>query len=136
MARQDLISLDRGDGFGTGDYTIKLAAIGMIAGWALVGLGIIMLVSGHPLIGIAMIASGYVLGRGAIEGAKDLGEEEQKKLATIGAIVGAVLLGVGMLLLFTSFWKLGLGMVATGALAIYDALELGAFSQDVKNSCM
>ena len=61
-----------------------------------------------------------------------LGEKEKQELIKIGAITGTALIGLGVLLLFTSFWKLGLGMVASGATAVYTALKLGSFSADVK----
>ena len=114
------------------EYTSKLALIGMVTGWALVGLGIILMFSGHPFIGIGMVASGFVLSAGAAEGGTELGEEEKQKLINIGTITGVALIGLGVLLLFTSFWKLGLGMVASGATAVYTALALGKFSQDIK----
>lgn len=115
------------------EYTSKLALIGMVTGWALVGLGIILMFSGHPLIGIGMVASGFVLSAGATEGAKDLGVEEQRKLAKIGTVVGVALIGLGVLLLFTKLhWKYGLAMIATGAMAVYSAYSLGEFSQDIK----
>ena len=114
------------------EYTSKLALIGMVTGWALVGLGIILMFSGHPFIGIGMVASGFVLSAGAGEGGTELGQTEKQKLIKIGTITGVALIGLGVLLLFTSFWKLGLGMVAKGATAIYTALALGEFSQDIK----
>ena len=114
------------------EYTSKLALIGMVTGWALVGLGIILMFSGHPFIGIGMVASGFVLSAGAGEGGTELGQKEKQKLIKIGTITGVALIGLGVLLLFTPFWKLGLGMVASGATAIYTALALGEFSQDVK----
>ena len=115
-----------------GEYTEKLAAIGMVTGWALVGLGIILMFSGHPLIGVGMVASGWLLSAGSAEGGTELGKEERKKLQDIAAITGAALIGLGILVLFTPFWKLGLGMVASGASAIYSAVALGEFSEDVK----
>lgn len=114
------------------EYTSKLALIGMVTGWALVGLGIILMFSGHPLIGVGMVASGFVLSAGAAEGGTELGEKEKQKLINIGTITGVALIGLGVLLLFTSFWKLGLGMIASGATAVYTALALGKFSQDIK----
>lgn len=114
------------------EYTSKLALIGMVTGWALVGLGIILMFSGHPFIGIGMVASGFVLSAGAAEGGTELGKKEKQKLINIGTITGVALIGLGVLLLFTSFWKLGLGMVASGATAVYTALALGKFSQDIK----
>ena len=119
-------------GIDEAEYTSKLALVGMVTGWALVGLGIILMFSGHPLIGIGMVASGFVLSAGAAEGATELGAEEKQKLIAIGTITGVALIGLGILLLFTSFWKLGLGMVASGATAVYTALALGKFSQDIK----
>lgn len=114
------------------EYTSKLALIGMVTGWALVGLGIILMFSGHPFIGIGMVASGFVLSAGAAEGGTELGEKEKQKLINIGTITGVALIGLGVMLLFTFFWKLGLGMVASGATAVYTALALGKFSQDIK----
>lgn len=115
------------------EYTSKLALIGMVTGWALVGLGIILMFSGHPFIGIGMVASGFVLSAGAAAGGAELGEEEKQKLAKIGIVVGVVLIGLGVLLLFTKLhWKYGLAMIATGAMAVYSAYSLGEFSQDVK----
>lgn len=117
------------------EYTSKLALIGMVTGWALVGLGIILMFSGHPFIGISMVASGFVLSVGATEGAKDLGVEEQRKLAIIGTVVGFALIGLGILMLFAKHpkaWKYGLGMIATGVMVEYEALTLASFSQDVK----
>lgn len=119
-------------GIDEAEYTSKLALIGMVTGWALVGLGIILMFSGHPFIGIGMVASGFVLSAGAAEGGSELGEKEKQKLIDIGIITGVALIGLGVLLLFTSFWKLGLGMVASGATAVYTALALGKFSQDIK----
>lgn len=117
------------------EYTSKLALIGMVTGWALVGLGILLMFHGHPLIGIGMVASGFVLSVGATEGAKDLGVEEQKKLAIIGTVVGFALIGLGILMLFSKHpkaWKYGLGMIAMGVMVEYEALTLASFSQDVK----
>ena len=115
------------------EYTSKLALIGMVTGWALVGLGIILMFSGHPFIGIGMVASGFVLSAGAAAGGAELGEEEKQKLAKIGTVVGVALIGLGVLLLFTQLhWKYGLAMIATGAMAVYSAYSLGEFSQDVK----
>ena len=115
------------------EYTSKLALIGMVTGWALVGLGIILMFSGHPFIGISMVASGFVLSAGVAAGGAELGEEEKQKLAKIGTVVGVALIGLGVLLLFTQLhWKYGLAMIATGAMAVYSAYSLGEFSQDVK----
>ena len=117
------------------EYTSKLALIGMVTGWALVGLGILLMFNGHPFIGIGMVASGFVLSVGATEGAKDLGVEEQKKLATIATITGLALIGLGILMLFAKHpkaWKYGLGMIAMGVMVEYEALTLASFSQDVK----
>ena len=119
-------------GIDEAEYTSKLALIGMVTGWALVGLGIILMFSGHPFIGIGMVASGFVLSAGVAEGGTELGEKEKQKLINIGTITGVALIGLGVLLLFTSFWKLGLGMMASGATAVYTALALGKFSQDIK----
>lgn len=119
-------------GIDEAEYTSKLALIGMVTGWALVGLGIILMFSGHPFIGIGMVASGFILSAGAAEGGTELGEKEKQKLINIGTITGVALIGLGVLLLFTSFWKLGLGMIASGATAVYTALALGKFSQDIK----
>lgn len=119
------------------EYTSALSAIGMVVGTALVGLGIIMLFSGHPLIGIAMIASGYVLTEGSIEGSQNLGDEEKKKLAIIGEVTGLALMGLGVLLLFTkAFWAFGLGMIAAGASAVYLSLSLGNFSEDIQTKLL
>lgn len=115
-----------------GKFTEQLVTIGSVAGWALVGLGIILMFSGHPILGIGMVASGYVLSEGVTEGAKDLGKDEKLKLAEIGAVVGSALIGLGVLLLFTPFWKLGLGMIAAGAVSSYEALGLSEFSPDIK----
>lgn len=115
------------------EYSAKLTGIGMIAGWALVGLGIVLMFSGNLALGIGAIAAGAVIGLGAVEGGKNLGEEEKRKLELIGAVTGAALLGLGVLLLFTKFWTFGLGMIASGAMALFEALALGGFSQDVKS---
>lgn len=114
------------------EYTEKLALIGMVAGWALVGLGIIVIFAGHLLIGAAMVAAGAMLAIGAAVGAQELGQEEKEKLMKIGTIVGVALIGLGVLLLFTPFWKLGLGMIAAGAMALFTVLTLGEFKEDVK----
>ena len=122
-----------GGGINEAEYTAKLALIGMVTGLALVGLGILLMFNGHPLIGISMVASGYVLYAGATEGAKDLGEEEKRKLAIIGTVAGLALIGLGILLLFTKkHWMYGLAMIATGAMMVYSAYSLGKFSPDVK----
>lgn len=115
------------------DFTATLAAIGMVTGWALVGLGIILMFSGHPFVGIGMVAMGFAFTYSASTDGANLGEEEKKKLATIGTIVGVALIGLGVLLLFTQSWKYGLAMVATGATAMYSAYTLGEFSQDASS---
>ena len=123
------------DTISSGEYNNTLSEIGALTGIALVGLGIILLFSGHPFIGITMIATGYAMGKeGAYAISSNLGEKEKTKLAKIGAITGAALMGLGVLLLFTTiFWKYGLGMIGMGAMAIYTAYTLGAFSQDIKS---
>ena len=115
-------------------YESKLSALaGMMVGAALVGLGVVMLCSGHVVVGVTMIAAGYVLEKGALENVDKLGEEEKRKLRRIGLVTGAALLGLGTLLLFTKkYWKYGLGMVASGAMTLYELQELGLFSEKDK----
>ena len=115
-----------------GAYSEKLATVGMIAGWALVGLGIILICSGHPFWGIGMVLAGGVFAAGVAEGAKSLGDEQKKKLEKIGTIVGAALIGLGVLVLFTSFYGVGLAMIASGAMALFTSLMLGEFKEDIK----
>lgn len=118
---------------GKRDYIGELAAIAeAIVGIALVGLGVILLLSGHPLLGISMI----VLGWGTLEDVlenSDLSKETKEKLIKIGTIVGVALIGLGIMLLFTPFKAVGLGMVAAGAASLYMALKLGDFSEDLKS---
>ena len=120
-----------------GQYETKLSVIGAIAGFALVGLGIILLLNAPPkykLVGLAMVAAGALEAWGTLEQAKQaLGDEEKKKLAKIGTFIGTALIGIGVLLLFTKkFWKYGLWAIAMGAQVTYSALSLGDFSQDLK----
>lgn len=112
------------------EFQENLTKIGMLTGVALMGLGIIMIFMGHPLIGVSMVAAGAVFVASAAS--ENLGEEEKQKLINIAAIAGAALIGLGILLLFTPFKLIGLAMIATGAIALYTALAIGEFSEDVK----
>lgn len=96
-----------------------------LVGWALVGLGIVMIFSGHPIIGAGMVAAGYTLSTGATEEAKNLDEETKEKLKTIGTVTGLAAVGLGIILLFIpGCWAWGLGLIGMGAVALKNTLEL------------
>lgn len=112
------------------DFHQSLSEYGMVAGWALVGLGILMIFSGHFIIGVAMVASGYTLTEGSLSQKDNLDDETRSKLIAIGDVAGYALIGLGILLLFTGkFWKFGLAMIGAGVMAKKTASELKDFSQ-------
>lgn len=112
------------------EYHDKLGEIGKITGLALVGLGILMIFMGHPLLGIGMVVAGEIFIASTV--LSGIGDEEKRKLSEIAAITGAALIGLGILLLFTPYKGRGLGMVAAGASLIYESLVLGEFSEDIQ----
>lgn len=111
----------------------KLAAIAAIAGAALVGLGILVMFSGHPWLGLGMVITGASAGLWAIAVLQDFATEDViTKLETLFTIIGVVAFNLGVLLLFTGNWKYGLGLMSMGVSAVATALGLGNFGGDIK----
>lgn len=94
----------------------KLAQIAMIGGLALGGLGIVLLFTGHPLLGAAMIAAGFASMKYALD-MSDLSQETSEKLLKIAGIAGGAMVGLGIVLLFFKP-LLGIALIVAGAAAL------------------
>ena len=101
-------------------YLQKVAlTTGMIA------LGLILLVMGHPILGVAMIAlgvAGLVTAIADETGGGKLISKIKENFDSIMAAVGANLLVLGIILLFTPFVATGVGLIVLGLSAIAGAL--------------
>lgn len=119
-------------GIQQGEIDAKLAAVVGLTGAALVGLGILVMFSGHFWLGLGMVALGATTVWTAAEMTDFVTDEQQKKLETLFTIVGAVAFNLGVILLFTGKWQFGLGLMAIGVSAVVGALKMGEFGGDVK----
>jgi hypothetical protein len=120
-------------GMPQGEIDSKLAAVAGLVGAALVGLGILVMFSGHPWLGLGMVITGATSGLWAAAVLQDFATEDViEKLTTLFTIVGVVAFNLGVLLLFTGKWKYGLGLMSTGVSAVATALGLGGFGGDIQ----
>lgn len=113
-----------------------LRSIERVAGSLLLGIGCILLVTGHLGIGIACIIAGIKL----IAASLKYGEAEdkvKKVLVTIETIVGAASLAIGAVLAFTGHLGLGIALIAIGAVALAGsiALDWSSISDKVAKVC-
>lgn len=124
-----------GDGLpDKGEIDGKLAAFAVLAGAALVGLGVILMCTGHVLLGIGMVALGAVTIWSAAKWSDlNLDKETKEKLGKAIAIVGLVAFVLGVILMFIpGCLFIGFGFMAAGAAAIYGARALTGFSADLE----
>lgn len=95
----------------------ELANIMKIAGGALLAIGLILLVTGHPLWGIAFVIAGallFVSGKAVIS-KTDVGDKVGTLLGDIMLIVGGALLAIGALLCTLGHTGWGVAFIIAGA---------------------
>ena len=115
-----------------GEINAKLAALSLVAGAALTGLGIALICTGHWKIGIPMVVAGKVFRDTALISLQNLDQETQTEIAKIAALSGLALLAVGLILLCSGSWAIGFGIIVAGAELLEDAYQLS--SQEVKDA--
>ena len=93
-----------------------LAQIMIVAGAALIAVGLILCFTGHIAIGATLIAVGALMVYTAVSEQWDkLPQQIQEQLLNILMIVGAVLIVIGIILICTSNIALGIGFIIAGA---------------------
>lgn len=124
--------LDTGDigDDGAAPINEKLVAFTAITGMALAGLGIILICTGHWLVGVPMVAAGWIGIEASIQMAKELDDAKRNQLAAFAAVAGLAAVGIGILLLLTKKYLIGIGLIVTGA--IYLGAAYGLSSDAVK----
>lgn len=108
----------------TGEVTAQLALLTNLTGMALAGLGILLICTGHWMLGVPMVVAGWTLTAASLMMAKDLDKGTQEQLAKLTGIAGAAAVGLGIILLCTGKWAIGLTLVTTGAAYLGTAYAL------------
>jgi len=110
----------------------------LIVSSALLAIGTILAFSGHPIIGIALMAAGAI--GIASAGALEWGSLEQtlkEQVSALQAIIGGALLVIGAILAFSGIAvPLGIGLMIAGAvnLATAVAVNWGSMSDSISNT--
>ncbi len=122
-------------GFGSdgdmGNVTSQLALVTNLSGMALAGLGILLICTGHWMLGIPMVVAGWLGTAASLMMAKDLDNGTQEQLTKLTGIAGAAAVGLGIILLCTGKWAVGLTLITTGA--AYLATAYALTTDDMKN---
>lgn len=118
----------------------KLGLITAVVGGALLAIGALLAFSGVAIpLGIALIAAGAVTLATAIAPRwTEVSDKTKNIINTIAAIVGAALLVLGVILLFTGAGiPLGLGLIAAGGVSLASpiAANWDTFSNKIKDIC-
>ncbi len=106
--------------------TIKanLEELMILAGWAMIGIGLILLALGQYPIGIACLIAGIVLEAKALGNWNQLSEEAQNMISAIMGIAGVAFLALGIILCVAQQYPLGIALIVLGVAMIATAIAL------------
>lgn len=96
----------------------------IIAGWAMIAIGLILLVLGQYPMGIACLIAGIVLEAKALGNWSQLSEEAQKMISAIMGIAGTAFLALGIILCIAQQYPLGIALIVLGVAMIATAIAL------------
>ena len=96
----------------------------IIAGWAMIAIGLILLALGQYPMGIACLIAGIVLEAKALGNWSQLSEEAQKMISAIMGIAGAAFLALGIILCIAKQYPLGIALIVLGVAMIATAIAL------------
>ena len=109
----------------TNDVKKTITTITVIAGEAMLALGIILIACGQIPIGIALLAVGalslvaaYAINKNSMT------DEIKQTVSTITAIVGAALLALGIILVCCGVLPLGIALIAAGAVSLVTVIAV------------
>lgn len=117
-----------------------VTTIATVVGGALLAIGALLAFSGVAIpLGIGLLALGAVsLAAAVLPNWKKMSDKTKKTVTTIAGILGAALLVIGAILVFTGAGiPLGLGMMLAGGAAVASAVSFNwnTISTKVKNTC-
>lgn len=109
--------------FLSGKIESVLAMITGIVGGAMLGLGAILALTGHPAVGVALLAAGALgLAASVSISWNEMPNRIRELLSAIGAIAGGFMLALGLLLLSTpTALPIAIGVIAAGAVSLASA---------------
>lgn len=97
----------------------KLAEIEYIIGASLFTLGAMLLLMGHPALGIGLMIAGGMLGVAAVAtNWNSMTDEAKIRLATLMEIVGGAMVAIGVILALAGHPAIGFAMIIAGAASI------------------
>lgn len=96
----------------------------IIAGWAMIAIGLILLALGQYPMGIACLIAGIVLEAKALGNWSQLSEEVQKMISAIMGIAGTAFLALGIILCIAQQYPLGIALIVLGVAMIATAIAL------------
>lgn len=96
----------------------------IIAGWAMIAIGLILLSLGQYPMGIACLIAGIVLEAKALGNWSQLSEEAQKMISAIMGIAGTAFLALGIILCIAQQYPLGIALIVLGVAMIATAIAL------------
>lgn len=96
----------------------------IIAGWAMIAIGLILLALGQYPMGIACLIAGIVLEAKALGNWSQLSEEAQKMISAIMGIAGTAFLALGIILCIAQQYPLGIALIVLGVAMIATAITL------------
>lgn len=96
----------------------------IIAGWAMIAIGLILLALGQYPMGIACLIAGIVLEAKALGNWSQLSEEAQKMISAIMGIAGTAFLALGIILCIAQQYPLGIALIVLGVAMIATAIAL------------
>lgn len=106
-----------------------------LAGWAMIGIGLILLALGQIPMGIACLIAGIVLEAKAIGNWNKLSEEAKAMISAIMGIAGAAFLALGIILCIAQQYPIGIALILLGVAMIATAVALNweAIKQKIDN---
>lgn len=96
----------------------------ILAGWAMIGIGLILLALGQYPIGIACLIAGIVFEAKALGNWNQLSDEAQKMISAIMGIAGAAFLALGIILCIAQQYPVGIALIVLGVAMIATAIAL------------
>lgn len=96
----------------------------IIAGWAMIAIGLILLALGQYPMGIACLIAGIVLEAKALGNWSQLSEEAQKMISAIMGIADTAFLALGIILCIAQQYPLGIALIVLGVAMIATAIAL------------
>ncbi len=103
---------------------VHLNEIMIIAGWAMIAIGLILLAFAQFPMGIACLIAGIALEAKALGNWNQLSEEAQKMISAIMGIAGAAFLALGIILCVAQQYPLGIALIVLGVAMIATAIAL------------